>query len=265
MALSGDEWNQAANIIVDRYNWAPFGHQASANPPGSTLSTFGHTDRAKWLTFHSVGNGRDHQLFPGLTEMFYQEDPVPCLHNEPYYDGLKWGNDADQGSDLAAYYSRVALYGSVLSGGLAGHVYGADHIWDGDSEMPEAFTIQSAAQMHHIYNFLFSEGESYKDLHIAKDLLEPSETPIDDHNMGWAYCMRSVSKELFLLYFEKGCQKPILSGALPEKTYELRWFETITGVWGFSEELSSNTKGEIIFQDFPTGLATSNKDWAVKL
>jgi hypothetical protein len=26
MALTGDEWNQAANIIIDRYDWAPFGH-----------------------------------------------------------------------------------------------------------------------------------------------------------------------------------------------------------------------------------------------
>ena len=49
-------------------------------------------------------------------------DPVPCLNNEPYHDDLKWGNDADQGSDLAAYYSRVALYGCALSGALADHV-----------------------------------------------------------------------------------------------------------------------------------------------
>ncbi|MCK5463074.1 MAG: DUF4038 domain-containing protein, partial [Bacteroidales bacterium] len=71
MALTGDEWNQAGNIIIDRYDWAPFGHQASANPPGSTFRSFGHTDQARWLTFHSVGNERDHTLFPGLTEMFY--------------------------------------------------------------------------------------------------------------------------------------------------------------------------------------------------
>ena len=54
MALTGEKWNQAGNIIIDRYDWAPFGHPASANPPGSTYRTFGHTDQAKWLTFHSV-------------------------------------------------------------------------------------------------------------------------------------------------------------------------------------------------------------------
>ena len=84
MTLTGKEWNEAANIIVDRYDWPPFGHQASANPPGSALRTFGHTDEARWLTFHSVGNERDHTLFPALTEMFYHDYPVPCLHNEAY-------------------------------------------------------------------------------------------------------------------------------------------------------------------------------------
>ena len=136
-ALTKETWNEAANIIVDQYDWPTFGHMASANPPESTFKAFGHTDEASWLSFHGVGNWhRDHRLFTNIPEMFVLNNPVPIVNNEPYYDGLKWGNDADQGSDLAAYYSRVALYGSVLSGALAGHVYGADHIWDGDDKMP---------------------------------------------------------------------------------------------------------------------------------
>jgi len=265
MALTGEEWNQAANIIMDRYNWSPFGHQASANPPGSTYRTFGHTDEAKWLTFHSVGNERDHTLFPALTEMFYLKDPVPCLHNEPYYDGLKWGNDADQGSDLAAYYSRVALYGSVLSGGLAGHVYGADHIWRGNSEMPGAFLIQSAAQMQHIYEFLFSEGNAYQDLMPSKQLLEPNQTSNADKNMGWAYCLHTEAKDLFLLYFEKDCPKTTLSGTTPGANYEINWFETSTGNWVQTESARSDQDGMIRMPDFPTGSGISERDWAVKL
>lgn len=266
MALTGEEWNEAANIIVDQYEWAPFGHQASANPPGhSTLQTFGHTEKARWLTFHSVGNGRDHRLFPNLTSMFYHDQPVPCLHNEPYYDGLKWGNTADLGSDLAAYYSRVALYGSVFSGALAGHVYGADHIWDGDSDMPETFLIQSASQMQHIYEFLFSEGEAYQDLVPQKQLLEPYQTPNKDQNMGWAYCMHTKTRELFVLYFEKACPKPTLKSTIPNAQYEMHWFETSSGKWTKTEMVESDQNGEIALPDFPNGANVSKQDWALKL
>jgi hypothetical protein len=266
MALTGEEWNEAANIIIDRYEWSPFGHLASANPPGhSTLKTFGHTEKARWLTFHSVGNGRDHHLFPNLTSMFYQDQPVPCLHNEPYYDGLKWGNTADLGSDLAAYYSRVALYGSVFSGALAGHVYGADHIWDGDAEMSKTFLIQSASQMKHIYKFLFSEGTAFQELNPDKQLLIPNKTPNEDQNMGWAYCMHTKSKELFVLYFEKECPKAKLNGTIPLTPYELHWFDTSSGSWVKTEIVKSDQNGEIEMPDFPTGSNVSKQDWALKV
>lgn len=264
-ALSGEEWNQAANIIVDHYEWSPFGHQSSANPPGSTLNTFGHTDKARWLTFHSVGNERNHTLFPGLTDMFLHPEPVPCLHNEPYYDGLQWGDTAKLGSDLAAYYCRVALYGSVLSGGLAGHVYGADHVWDGDEQMPGAFTIQSASQMSFIYEFLDIDQSGYGNLHPLKQLLQPNQTPNEDKNMGWAYCMRDEAKIFFLMYFEKGCKRATLSGALPKTEYELSWFDPSVGKWMKKLHLKSDTKGVIVLPDYPGEADLTKRDWAAKI
>lgn len=265
---TGGDWNTAANIIVDDYGWPPFGHLASANPPKSTYGAFGHTDKARWLTFHSVGNWeRDHRLFPPITEMFYLDNPVPVLNNEPYYDGLKWGNDADLGSDLAAYYSRVALYGSVFSGALAGHVYGADHVWDGDDQMPEAFVIQSASQMQFIKPFLFSEGKACQDLKPRKDLLEAHKTPNPDLNMGWAYCMGTDDQALFMLYFERGCRKTTLSAATPLARYALKWFNTRIGRWVETKEqaLIADAKGRIHLPEFPGGQSVSETDWALKL
>jgi hypothetical protein len=265
MALTGDEWNQAANIIIDDYGWPPFGHPASANPPGSTLSAFGHTDQARWLTFHSIGNRRDHRIFPELTKMFRLDNPAPCLNNEPYYDGLKRGSDATLGSNEAAYNCRVALYGSVLSGALAGHVYGADHIWDGDKNMPEAFLIQSGAQMQHIYSFLFSEGKAYQNLIPARELLKPNQTENEDNNQGWAYCMKSAAKDFFLLYFEKACAQATLCGTLPGHNYQIQWFKPATGKWLKPQTLRSNPAGKIILPDFPGGSNSSKSDWAMKL
>ena len=265
-AISGEEWNRAANIIVDEYDWPPFGHMASANPPGNTLHTFGHTDKARWLTFHGVGNlCRDHYLLTTIPEIFRQENPVPIVVNEPYYDGLKWGNDAEIGSDLAAYYSRVALYGSVLSGALAGHVYGAHHIWRGDENTPMAFLSQAAGQMHHIRNFLFSEGDAYSGLIEAKSLLRPFQTTNEDDNMGWSYCMRSENMDMFLLYFEKGCQKPLLTGALRNAEYDFHWYNPATGKWTGFERVTSTRRGFIEFPDFPGGGSVSGTDWALKI
>ena len=62
-----------------------------------------------------------------LTEIFHAQPPVPAINGEPYYDGML---DAEPGSELAALYSRSAMYGSVLSGGLGGHIYGAGG-WQG--------------------------------------------------------------------------------------------------------------------------------------
>ncbi len=264
--LSKEDWNQAANIIVDEYNWPPFGHMASANPPVSTFHAFGHTDEARWLSFHGVGNrSRDHHLFVSIPEIFNLKDPVPVVMNEPYYDGLKWGNDADLGSDLAAYYSRVALYGCVLSGALAGHVYGAHHIWRGDEQMPEAFVIQSAAQMNNIRQFLYSEGDTYKSMVVAKHLLNPNQTPNDDKNMGWSYCLRSENREMFFLYFEKGCNNPVLTETKPKTEYEFSWFNPENGEWIRSEKLQSDGRGSLKFPDFPGGGSVSITDWALKI
>ena len=264
--LTKEDWNQAANSLVDDYGWPVFGHMSSANPPGDTYHAFGHTDEARWLSFHGVGNkSRDHYLFTTIPEMFSLEDPVPIVNNEPYYDGLKWGNDADLGSDLAAYFSRVALYGSVLSGAMAGHVYGAHHIWRGDEHTSQAFLSQAAAQMHLINGFLFSEGNTYRNLIPAKHLLRPYQTTNEDDNMGWAYCMRTENKDLFLLYFEKACQKPLLTETQRDVEYEFNWYDPETGEWVKKEKLSANIRGFLQFPDFPGGKSTSGKDWAVKV
>ncbi len=265
-ALTKEDWNQVANSIIDDYKWPTFGHMASANPPGNTFYTFGHTDEARWLSFHGVGNkSRDHHLFEAVPKIFRLKNPVPIVVNEPYYDGLKWGNNADLGSDLAAYYCRVALYGSVLSGALAGHVYGADNIWRGNEHTSETFLIQSAEQMKYINDFLFSEGDSYIDLVEAKQLLKPHQTSNPDNNMGWSYCLSSENSDLYFLYFEQGCQKPVLSKTKKAAKYIFEWFNPENGQWSKSEKLISSNQGFIEFPDFPNGETISTKDWALKI
>jgi hypothetical protein len=131
--------------------------------------------------------------------------------------------------------------------------------------MPGAFLIQSAAQMPYIYRFLFSEGTAYRDLLPEKQLLDPNQTQNEDKNMGWAYCMRTERKDLFMLYFEKDCPKAILIGTKPGAGYEMQWFDTSKGKWVKTERVRSDQTGKIKMPDFPTGSGISTRDWAVKL
>jgi hypothetical protein len=75
------------------------------------------------------------------------------------------------------------MYGSVLSGGLGGHIYGAGGwkggIWSGEVEAAsddpiwKAIQWASADQMRHLKSFVLAEGRRYQDLIPSVELLSP--------------------------------------------------------------------------------------------
>ena len=81
------------------------------------------------------------------------------LNGEPYYAGYNdargrrrgYQYGAPGGTEKDDQFVRSAMYGSFLSGGLAGHVYGAEGIWGADIEptapikMWDAFQWNSAS------------------------------------------------------------------------------------------------------------------------
>ncbi len=100
----------------------------------------------------SVGNKpRDHRVADSLEVIFKLDPPYPAINFEPYYTG--WNHEINKpngerppaNSERDNYFSRAQMYGSVLSGGLSGHVYGTaayditttgepagarPHVWD---------------------------------------------------------------------------------------------------------------------------------------
>ena len=268
------DWNAAANRLIEKYGRPPFGTMAGTNSNPSTLRNFGHVDKARWLTFHQVGNRRTHDLYGYLTEIFNASPPVPGINGEPYYDGML---DAAGGSQKAALYCRSAMYGSVLSGGLGGHIYGAGG-WDGgmwggnveeaaENHIWDVIRWQSADQMRHLKTFVLSEGRKYQDLVPRVDLISPNKSAKENACTGWAYCARTANKGLFLLYFEQDCPRATLSGALPGQQYHARWFDPRRGHWapvdgGF---LTAGAAGEISLPAFPDGSTRSKTDWGMSL
>ena len=285
--IAADDWNVAANAVIERYGRPPFGTLASCNSNPSSRKNFGHVDEATWLGFHQIGNGRrTHDSYELLTEIFRMSPPVPALNGEPYYAGMErpgWERDLDAvgeegapgGSLLSALYCRSAMYGSVLSGGLGGHIYGAGGwdggLWGGNVE-PQAKTLlwdvmqwPSGAQVPHLATFILSEGPKYRDLVPHRELVRPNRSGPQKDFLGWAYCARTDDKQLFLLYFEKACPKPTLSGAIPGGRYETTWFNPRTGDWSRAGTLKARADGTIPLTTFPGGSTTSKIDWALKL
>ncbi|MHC5055293.1 MAG: apiosidase-like domain-containing protein [Planctomycetota bacterium] len=268
--IPASDWNDAANLYVDTYGAPPFGQPVSCNASESSMMNFGTGEDARWLTLHQIGNKREHVYYERLTEIFSSAPPRPALNGEPFYEGLKWCG-IEGGTEESTRSARSGMYGSVLSGGLAGHIHGAEGLWGGDVE-PEAFVTMwkalewpAAAQMRHLKAFIMSEGARYRDLVPHAEILTPNRSGEEKGYAGWAYCARTDDRGLFMLYFEKGCPAPRLSGAEEGATYVARWFDPRTGEWTACGELAADGSGVIELPPWPTGADPSETDWAMKL
>jgi hypothetical protein len=264
MSVPSRAYNEPANLVIERYGRPPFGTPLSANAAGSSLLNF---DQASWITMHQVGNRRDHDVYWHLTEIYDECDPPrPALNGEPYYAGWPPDLAASPGSPEDDMYCRAAMYGSFLSGGFAGHIYGCDALWGGDIEpedqtrMWESIGWASGAQLPHLRSFALSEGARYQDLMPNADWVTPNKSGPANGNRGWAFCARTPERDLFLLYFEADTPPASLRSALPDHTYQALWFDPRTGQWSDAGTVTANQQTYVALPAKPT-----DDDWALKL
>ncbi len=272
--VSPSDYIDAINVVKKKFGDPPFGTLLSANANPSTLENWGDSS---WVTLHQIGNLREHNNYWYLTEIFNLKDPKPALNGEPYYAGFRdargpggsnYTRGAKGGTELDDAFARSGMYGSFLSGGFAGHVYGAEGIWGADIEpsapvhMWEAFQWPSGAQMQYLKTFAFSIGRRYQDLVPIADLVSPDKTRITLGYEGWAYCARTDDKTTFLLYFERDCPKSQVRGARLNSAYSAQWFNPRNGTWSSagSGKLRSIEIGIIDLPALP-----DSTDWGLRL
>jgi hypothetical protein len=272
--VSPDDYTAAIHLLERKYGLPPFGQLLSANANPSTLENWGEDS---WVTLNQIGNMREHNNYWYLTEIYNMENPTPAFNGEPYYSGYRdargpgsvnYDRGAPGGTENDNAFVRSGMYGSFLSGGLAGHVYGAEGIWGADIEpsapvhMWEAFQWGSGAQMKYLKEFAFSVGRRYKELVPLADLVSPNKTYDILSYEGWAYCARTGDKETFLAYFESGCPKSFIRGAKLNSVYRAKWFNPRDGSWQDAGDgkLLANKIGIIRLPDFP-----DESDWGLQL
>ena len=284
-SLSADEFNKALTYHYKKYGGLPYGQPHTILIDGSTYEQFGHGNEAPWLTMHSVGNvPRNHGFYPMIEELFELEPPYPVANLEPYYPGWNSpyhntvaGERPVPNSERDNYFGRTQMYGSVLSGGLAGHIYGTG-AYDGNTfgepkaegERPyiwEAMNYPSGGQLQYLGEFILSEGEKYKRCIPSRELLNPYKTEgaPEDGLDGWSYMLLAPEKELAFIYFENDCEIAQITGLQKAQEYQMIWFDPISGEWQKTITANTDDLGNLELEKFPSGNNISEQDWALKL
>ena len=280
--LTPDDYNEALKYHLTKYGPAPFGQPVTALIDHSTYTTFGHGEKAPWITLHSVGNWpRDNSMYPAIETLFRLSSPYPAINLEPYYAGWEKyqvifvGEHALPNSDRDNYFARAMMYGSVLSGALAGHVYGTGAYDMATNDEPrgespyfsDALKYASGSQMQWMKKFVLSEGSRFQDLLLATADISPRKAPGSSARGldGWIFMMRTQEKDLGFLYFESKAARAILANWRPTATYGVSWYNTLNGEWSPPITVASDANGNIRMPPFPDSGETTDRDWAAKI
>ncbi|HEU5133981.1 MAG TPA: DUF5060 domain-containing protein [Steroidobacteraceae bacterium] len=281
-SLTADEFNEALTYHLRKYGPLPFGQPYTTLIDRSTYKAFGSGAQAPWLTMHTVGNNpRNHAIYESIEELFRLSPALPAANLEPYYTGWNHsinrpgGETAEENSARDNYFARAMMYGSVLSGALAGHVHGTaaydvtstgepagwrPHIWT-------ALRYESGAQMQHLRSFVLSEGGRYQELMPASDDLQPRSIPdaAADGLDGWSFLMRTAKKDFALAYFENKALRARMKGFTPGASYRWTWFDPTSGRWARPVSLKADDAGLITSPAFAAGGPQTTRDVAAKI
>lgn len=281
-SLTAKQFNEALTYHLNTYGPPPFGQLHTSLIDRSTYTTFGHGEEVPWLDMHSVGNKpRDHGFYGAMDTLFKLQPPYPAINFEPYYTGWKHeinkpgGETPPPNSDRDNYFARAQMWGSVLSGGLAGHVHGTaayditstgepagarPHIWD-------ALKYESGNQMQHLSAFILSEGAEFQQLQPHQQHLHPQKAKNSSVRGldGWSLMMLNAEKDLGMLYCENGAELPKISGLKDNSNYSFQWFDPRNGEWKEAQTIKSDRKGNLVIPQFPDGQNPSSTDWAAKI
>ena len=279
--IDGREFNEAINLFVDLYGQPPFGTLLGTNANPHSMTNYGDEDEQHWLTFHQLGNKREHDYFWHLTDSFHKY-AIPQINGEPYYSGhLESTFLRDEEGDVVGLLGledteadddqlncRCGYYGSILSGAYGGILAGYEAGWNANTEpdcakkLWEIMEYAASEQVRHIQSFLMVEGLRYQELIPCAELLTPNKAGEAMSYRGWAFAAATKKRDFILGYTEKDCPRVSVRGLHPYDIYRLTWFDPRTGEWltDKSVEIEADPYGEFRLPAYP-----SDSDWGFML
>ena len=278
--IDSREFNEAINLFVDIYGQPPFGTLMGTNASPSTLINYGGPDEQHWLTFHQLGNWREHEFYWYLTDAYHADPACPAINGETYYSGhpetgLKLDDDGNFVSirnnmtidDPEDHMNcRTGYYGSALSGAFGGILAGYEGGWGGNIEenniynVWDTMTFPASYQVKYLRDFLLSEGLRYQELIPNAELITPNKTGNPYGYRGWAFAAATKKRDLVMGYVEKECPRTAIRALRPFEYYNLTWFDVRTGEWSDPVEIQVDYLGMLHLPAYPT-----DEDWAFKL
>jgi hypothetical protein len=168
------------------------------------------------------------------------------------------------------------MYGSVMSGGLAGYIFGTgayDGNTTGEPKNPgdrpyiwEGLNYEAGGQLQYMTKFITSEGTRFINCVPSRELVMPhkAKNAPEDGLDGWTFMLLAPEKDLAFLYFENACEIPKVSGLQSSTSYKVQWFDPLNGEWLESTTLTATEIGEVSLEAFPDGEGISIQDWALK-
>ncbi|MEX0273270.1 MAG: malectin domain-containing carbohydrate-binding protein, partial [Flavobacteriaceae bacterium] len=244
----------------------PYGQPRTAMSFNTSLNNW-NIDVPTALDIQNVSNAeRDETMHEWLSDI-YDQVAQPALNLEPFYPG--WGlhssNEINPGLDDITM-GQMQMYGSVLSGGLAGHAWGdtwyagaahatSNRVVPENSPQLNALTSFESQAMGHLRSFILDSGHEY-------DRLIPAADANLSNSQNFVHTLSISDDKAFALgFFTTSYALPNLTNLTASETYQFEWWDVTNGGWTNAGNLSADGNGLLV----PPALPDNTKNWAYRI
>ena len=258
----------------------PYGQPRTAMSFNTSLNNW-ERDIPTALDIQNVSNAeRDETMHLWMRNIYHHQPAKPSLNLEPFYPGwgLHSGNEINPGLNDATM-AQMQMYGSVLSGGLAGHAWGdawyagaavstgrsqsdgGTIVANNDPQVNALKRFDSQA-MGHLKSFILDSDHNYARLIPAAD------TNLSDSQDYLHTLSISDDKSFGLGFFAADSRNspsslPSLTNLLASETYLFEWWNVTSGGWISAGTIKTNSSGRLQPPSLPNNDRT--KSWAYRI
>ena len=267
-------WLPMVKDAYDELGDMPYGTLKTAMSFITCLTSW-YKDIPQAMDVNNVSNWpRTTEQFDHQIDLFNIDPPLPTLNIEPFYPG--WVHPTSGGLSHTEFAMLIA-YGSVLNGGLAGHVWG-DIYWGGVATRTyregsrnyadegidiaaaephvEGLNKFKAGRMGKLKDFMLDPGHDYR------QLVPATFTHLEDHqDKTIALAINDSAGEALGYVSSNRTERVAIKDFPPNEDYTLQWWDIDKGQWQGETVVTTSAAGTAQLPDTPD----ENRSWAFRL